>query len=636
MFKYKIIASICLLVLLSKAQIMIKGHCVINNAPLTNVQIIINNGTVNTKTISTKSSSEFNLKLDIGNNYKIVLLHQNSPEMFFEVITKNIPDNVKEYKMGYEFDAPFYLKNDNNLNTEVFKDPFNKIIFNGKDGMIDDSLYNSIFLQKIYKSTNSSNNNTSEKNETKQEIPVLLAGKLCINNNPKLSINNTLVRLYTSFNKLLLETSTNRYGVFSFTNVKLSEVDKISVELKQQEIGNNSIISLLNTELKLVSSVKSINNVAEFKPLDEKNALVNNAFTSNIGGKLILISAAQKKFISGKTVYLANKNNTIIKRINTSSFGSFVFENIKPNTTYFIGVDENEAGGGEKIELYNKDDKYIGNLDSIAAKRKLIKINSNYNQTFNALSIADDEMKMNIKAKIYGDNINNPIIKIKILLLNKDYKIVDSTITDDFGTITFKQLPFLKQFYLSAENSQNNLDAFSNILVYNNDGNLVKVLLHEKGKRFNYKPLESEITRLREVEIDDPWLSFVGSDKKTHKENTTIIESIYFETNKFDLTAQAKQILDKVVVVLNTNKKLKIELSAHTDSKGNDADNLKLSQLRAKSATDYICSFGIERDRIISVGYGETKLLNRCGNNVNCSEIEHAQNRRVEFKILEE
>jgi len=113
-----------------------------------------------------------------------------------------------------------------------------------------------------------------------------------------------------------------------------------------------------------------------------------------------------------------------------------------------------------------------------------------------------------------------------------------------------------------------------------------------------------------------------------------IVENILFETNKYDITPQAKEILDKIILVLNTNKKLKVEIGAHTDSKGSAVSNMKLSQMRAKTVHDYISNAGIERTRIISKGYGESRLLNKCGDNVNCSEMEHAQNRRIEFKIL--
>ncbi len=78
-----------------------------------------------------------------------------------------------------------------------------------------------------------------------------------------------------------------------------------------------------------------------------------------------------------------------------------------------------------------------------------------------------------------------------------------------------------------------------------------------------------------------------------------------------------------------------IELSSHTDSRGNDAYNLDLSQRRANSAKQYLVIKGIDSRRVRAVGYGEKRILNRCTNGVNCSEPEHRINRRTEFTILE-
>jgi len=180
-------------------------------------------------------------------------------------------------------------------------------------------------------------------------------------------------------------------------------------------------------------------------------------------------------------------------------------------------------------------------------------------------------------------------------------------------------------------------------LVYSNEDNLLKIMTHEKGGKFNYKPMALDMHKLKEIEIDDPWLELVDGGSTGGKRSIggkgsskTIIENILFDNAKYELLPQAQQILDKVILVLNANKKIKLELSAHTDSKGNDADNLKLSQLRAKTVREYISNSGIEASRIISVGFGESKPLNKCKNEVPCSELEYSQNRRVEFKILED
>jgi outer membrane protein OmpA-like peptidoglycan-associated protein len=80
---------------------------------------------------------------------------------------------------------------------------------------------------------------------------------------------------------------------------------------------------------------------------------------------------------------------------------------------------------------------------------------------------------------------------------------------------------------------------------------------------------------------------------------------------------------------------IKIELSSHTDARGNDDYNQKLSQRRAESARRWLVERGgIVADRIVAVGYGEKQLLNQCKNGVECTEEEHRFNRRTEFKIL--
>uniref|UniRef100_UPI002636F4EE OmpA family protein n=1 Tax=uncultured Winogradskyella sp. TaxID=395353 RepID=UPI002636F4EE len=76
---------------------------------------------------------------------------------------------------------------------------------------------------------------------------------------------------------------------------------------------------------------------------------------------------------------------------------------------------------------------------------------------------------------------------------------------------------------------------------------------------------------------------------------------------------------------------------SHTDSRGRDKYNEKLSDRRAKSTRDYIISRGIDSDRIESaIGYGESQLLNKCSNGVKCTEEEHQLNRRSYFYIVSE
>jgi outer membrane protein OmpA-like peptidoglycan-associated protein len=89
---------------------------------------------------------------------------------------------------------------------------------------------------------------------------------------------------------------------------------------------------------------------------------------------------------------------------------------------------------------------------------------------------------------------------------------------------------------------------------------------------------------------------------------------------------------------MNDNPEIKIELGSHTDCRATASYNLKLSDARAKSSAAYIQSKITNPNRIYGKGYGETQLVNDCeceGKiNSDCSEEEHQENRRTEFKIV--
>lgn len=111
-------------------------------------------------------------------------------------------------------------------------------------------------------------------------------------------------------------------------------------------------------------------------------------------------------------------------------------------------------------------------------------------------------------------------------------------------------------------------------------------------------------------------------------------EPIYFKLNSSYLTKEATVILDHVVSVINKYPDIKIHCAAHTDSRADGKYNKWLSIRRAERTAEYIISKGIAASRITNEGYGETMLVNRCADNVTCSEAEHQLNRRTEF-ILE-
>ena len=112
------------------------------------------------------------------------------------------------------------------------------------------------------------------------------------------------------------------------------------------------------------------------------------------------------------------------------------------------------------------------------------------------------------------------------------------------------------------------------------------------------------------------------------------MDNIIFNLDKWDILPAARPDLDYVVRLMQDNPTIKVEMSSHTDSRGSHQYNQELSQKRAQSTVDYLMSKGISRDRLIARGAGETELLNRCADGVDCAESEHTINRRTEFKVV--
>ncbi len=116
------------------------------------------------------------------------------------------------------------------------------------------------------------------------------------------------------------------------------------------------------------------------------------------------------------------------------------------------------------------------------------------------------------------------------------------------------------------------------------------------------------------------------------KENEIVLNEIFFEYDKSNITKEGAFELDKLVQVMQNNDKLVVMAKSHTDNRGSDRYNLNLSDSRAKSTVQYIISKGIAADRISGKGMGELEPKVDCG--ANCTEEQHAQNRRSEFLIV--
>lgn len=613
-----------------KGALIFKGHNFYNYKELKNTTIKVKTGATVVQELNTEQSHNFNLTLPFGKVYDIYLINGMAQTMFIKVNT-NIPEDKRNYKMTYELDIPFFPKDGTILDTTQFKKPFHQIVFDGNNKFVDDTVYMKKFLNEVYKADKI---DTTEKFITAEKIKeyVQLAGKLKLDNDKQTVLKNKMVSVTNQKGEVIAKSQTTETGMFVFQNLDINDASELNVNLSESDNPTKAKIKLQNSFSETIETSSTTN----FKNSEGKNILrklIDKDYKYNIAGKLVATKGNQKKVAAEKTIYLLSSRNNVVQKVKTNALGNFLFTKIVPGQQYAIAYDSSEAEPDFIMNLYSIHDKFIKKLDSVSNKRFIYKFLSVSGSGFNDLIMDDTELKMTVKGKLYGDNKNNPLNSVKVLLLNDKYETIDTATTTKNGEFLFKNVAYTKQFVLSADNKNSLLEAFNNILVFDNQDNLIKLVSMVKGNGFKYKPLATEQNKLSEIYIDDPWMAVINK-KDNSKSNETIIENILFEFNKSDLLTQSQQTLDKVILVMQANKNFNIELSAHSDSKGGDAYNLKLSEQRANSAKNYIISKGIDASRIKAVGYGETKLLNNCGNTAICSDDEHALNRRLEFKLI--
>ena len=125
---------------------------------------------------------------------------------------------------------------------------------------------------------------------------------------------------------------------------------------------------------------------------------------------------------------------------------------------------------------------------------------------------------------------------------------------------------------------------------------------------------------------------------ETYTINQSIeLKNIFYDYDDDKILAEAEPDLQIVLDLMNQYPEMKIELSSHTDARGKEGYNQKLSQRRASSAKRWLVKAGISASRIKAVGKGEKEIRNRCVNGMDkeCSDDEHRFNRRTEVRITE-
>lgn len=228
------------------------------------------------------------------------------------------------------------------------------------------------------------------------------------------------------------------------------------------------------------------------------------------------------------------------------------------------------------------------------------------------------------------DNTTNPYAFKSVAVLGGDKKdTIIKTTTDKYGDFD-ALLPRLDQDYIITVNEKNST---VNFVVLSTPSGKKVGNFKSTDRGFEYRILKMDLIKLPDIYVEeDISLKLKPLDKKDLKD-FVVTENLFYELNESKLTQSSKDLLNKMIAVLQNYSQFNILVTSHTDAQGDEATNLKLSVKRSEEVVNYLISKGISKDRLKAEGKGETQIRNRCVNNIDCSDKEHEYNRRTEFKF---
>ena len=453
----------------------------------------------------------------------------------------------------------------------------------------------------------SSSRNTSKKNSNWNEEPYLDLYKATYNANKTISeavaVDNLNTRWHDGPASVSSDGSVMYYGSESF-----NEKEYIKDKEKKAKFG----------KIYLYKATNSGGSWSNSKPLPFNNAAydVRNPSISK-DGKTLYFSSNMPGGMGGEDIWKVSVNGdeygtpeNLGAKINTEANESFPF--ITDDNVLFFSSNGKQGFGG--LDVFKID--LSKGTDAVNVGAPVNTEKDDFAFTYNTAK------KVGFFSSNRGGNddiyIADPVCNFKAITVVKD-KVTGKEIDGALVVLTGEKQKTLSS--LTTDSSGKSISEFNCMTSYS--GQVSKQ--GYESEVFNVDiPNDAVGTDFKVDVVLNPILPII-----TEKE--VILQPIFFEFNKSNITQQGAAELDKLVQVMVEHPNMVIFAKSHTDSRGSDKYNLNLSDRRAKSTVQYLVSKGIAKDRISGQGFGESEPKVACDN---CTEEEYAQNRRSEFLIV--
>ena len=453
-------------------------------------------------------------------------------------------------------------------------------------------------------------------------------------------------------------------------NFKTNEAKKISAEL----YGRIGLANISGGELLLKDNTANVT-------LNKYNGFDSKSLLSFKGGLNLLFNIKENVALSLGGYYIKHQKTTeLLSGSSYSAYREFTNANNTNNVTdnvkyrnkecncdfdsygvtlglnYRFGIKKKQNNAlpideSQKTQSKDNNSILVNTLDKITNER-LADVNVNLydsggqligNKITDASGIVSFENlpydTYSITSTFYGEPLENATIEsaefdknpaaFKNLYFTQKQIIVRGNITDCNTHAPIGNA----LIYAESSNPEYNKTAKSDA-----NGNFILILQNNLRYRI-YASKELYFSEIKEITTSKTVGGSVYMDLNICADNAgcgnkVTLNKIYYDFDKATLRMEAYPELNKLLQFLKDNPNANVELSSHTDARGSDEYNQRLSNERAKSVVDYLIANGITKSRLIAVGMGEKAILNQCVNGATCRDVEHEVNRRTEMKVI--
>lgn len=341
-------------------------------------------------------------------------------------------------------------------------------------------------------------------------------------------------------------------------------------------------------------------------------------FFQNLAGRI----NSKGHDLSTIIIRITSADGTFSKTTSLDKDGSFSLAHIKGLESYEITVEDGELPEGSKLALFGDEGNVIKEVAMSSTGEFKFELLTPMDYFLERVENQDKSvLSVDILGMIESDEL--PEEGFKIYLEDSEGELIGMAITDENGNFIFKSVKPDEKYVIRSKVTDPN--AVINIV--GKDGEVISSITPTGTGDFAYVRL-SDANRI---------ITLTNESKQKVKVSDSELFNLvlHFGYNDAELSGESRKKLDNLALLLVQNPTISLELSGFTDSRGSATFNLTLSQKRIDAVVEFLKAQNVKSNRLVGKGYGETKLLNKCADGVECTEEEHAINRRTEIRIYQ-